>query len=140
MKVNITRNAEIVDKELAFSFSGAPPNSTAIFENGNGNSLYRPIEDGVCIVPADFLTGTVKLTVTELNSRNSAKKFACEEIFTEHKNGALIVYPSGLDIPVQIIEICTQMQEFYEYTQELSKIQDKLGEKLDKLLEGYDFD
>ncbi len=136
----LTRKPEIVEGELVISFSAAPPSATAIFENGNGNSLYRLIEDGACSVPADFLTGTVKLTVTALNGRNSAPKFVCEEIFTERKNGVLIVCPNGLDIPLQIIEIFSQMQDIREEMSALNERQDELGKKLDKLLDGYDFD
>lgn len=136
----LTRNVEIVEKELIITFSGAPPNATAIFENGNSDSLYRLIEDGACSVPADFLIGGVKLTVTALNGRNSAPKFFCEEIFTERKNGVLIVCPNGLDIPLQIIEIFSQMQDIRGEMSALNERQDELGKKLDKLLDGYDFD
>ena len=70
----LTRKPEMVDKELIITFSGAPSGATAIFENADGNSLYRLLADRTCVVPADFLVGEIKVTVTIENEKITPTK------------------------------------------------------------------
>lgn len=137
----LTRKPEMVDKELIISFSGAPSGATAIFENADGNSLYRLLADKTCSVPADFLVnGEIKVTVTLLNGKTDAEKFTCEPICVERKNGVILVYPNWLDLPMQIIEIYGELQGVKGGMEELFGKFDSLDKKVDKLLDGYDFD
>lgn len=136
----LTRKPEIVDKELITTFSGAPPGATAIFENAEGNSLYRLLADRTCVVPADFLVGEIKVTVTMLNGKVDAEKIICEPICVERKNGIVLVYPNWLDLPMQIIEIYGEIQGVKDGMSELLGKYDTLDKKVEKLLEGYDFD
>ena len=137
----LTRKPEMVDKELIISFSGAPSGATAIFENADGNSLYRLPADKTCSVPADFLVnGEIKVTVALLNGKADAKKFICEPICVERKNGVILVYPNWLDIPMQIIEIFGEIQKIKNEMATLSRNYNDLNKKVDKLLDGYDFD
>lgn len=137
----LTRKPEMVDKELIISFSGAPSGATAIFENADGNSLYRLLADKTCSVPADFLVnGEIKVTVTLLNGKADAEKFTCEPICVERKNGVILVYPNWLDLPMQIIEIYGELQGVKGGMEELFGKFDSLDKKVDKLLDGYDFD
>lgn len=136
----LTRKPEMVDKELLITFSGAPSGATAIFENANGNSLYRLLADRTCVVPADFLVGEIKVTVTMLNGKVDAEKFICEPICVERKNGVILVYPNWLDLPMQIIEIYGELQGVKGGMEELFGKFDSLDKKVDKLLDGYDFD
>ena len=137
----LTRKPEMVDKELIISFSGAPSGATAIFENADGNSLYRLLADKTCSVPADFLVnGEIKVTVTLLNGKADAEKFICEPICVERKNGVILVYPNWLDLPMQIIEIYGELQGVKCGMEELFGKFDSLDKKVDKLLDGYDFD
>ena len=137
----LTRKPEMVDKELIISFLGAPSGATAIFENADGNSLYRLLADKTCSVPADFLVnGEIKVTVTLLNGKADAEKFICEPICVERKNGVILVYPNWLDLPMQIIEIYGELQGVKGGMEELFGKFDSLDKKVDKLLDGYDFD
>ena len=137
----LTRKPEMVDKELIITFSGAPSGATAIFENADGNSLYRLLADKTCSVPADFLVnGEIKVTVTLLNGKTDAEKFTCEPICVERKNGVILVYPNWLDLPMQIIEIYGELQGVKGGMEELFGKFDSLDKKVDKLLDGYDFD
>ena len=136
----ITRNPEVVEDELIISFSGAPPGATAIFENSNGNSIYRLLSDDACSIPADFLVGEIKVTVTILNGKVDAEKITCEPICAERKNGVILVYPNWLDLPMQIIEIYGEIQGVKDGMSELLGKYDSLDKKVEKLLDGYDFD
>lgn len=137
----LTRKPEMVDKELIITFSGAPSGATAIFENADGNSLYRLLADKTCSVPADFLVnGEIKVTVTLLNGKTDAEKFTCEPICVERKNGVILVYPNWLDLPMQIIELYGELQGVKSDMGELFGKYDSLDKKVEKLLDGYDFD
>lgn len=136
----LTRKPEMVDKELIITFSGAPSGATAIFENADGNSLYRLLADRTCVVPADFLVGEIKVTVTLLNGKVDAEKITCEPICAERKNGVILVYPNWLDLPMQIIEIYGEIQGVKDGMGELLGKYDSLDKKVEKLLDGYDFD
>ena len=127
----LTRKPGMVDKELIITFSGAPSGATAIFENADGNSLYRLLADKTCSVPADFLVnGEIKVTVTLLNGRADAEKFTCEPICVERKNGVILVYPNWLDLPMQIIEIYGEIQKIKNEMAELKARQTQTEEKL----------
>ena len=136
----LTRQPETVENELFISFTGAPKDATAIFENKNGNSLYRLLEDGLCSVPADFLDGVIHVTVVQLNGAINAEKYHCESIYTTRKQGVLFVIPNGIDIPLQIVEILEQLQEIKQGLTSLDGKYKKQSLRLDKLIEGHDFD
>lgn len=134
----LTRKPEIVDGELIITFTGAPVNATAIFENGDGNSLYRQLSDKTCSIPADFIKGGVKVTVAVLDGKANAPKYICEEIFSDFVGGGVVVCPNGVDIPQEIVGIYASLQIVDEKFEELFKARTELNEKLEKLLEGYD--
>lgn len=136
----LTRQPEFVGKELIITFSGAPPDATAIFENSNGNSIYRLLVDKTCSVPTDFLVGEIKVTVTRLNGKADVEKCTCEPICVERKNGMVLVYPNWLDLPMQIIELYGELQEVKDNMSEIIVKHDSLDKKVEKLLDGYDFD
>ena len=137
----LTRKPEVVDKELIITFSGAPSGATAIFENADSNSLYRLLADKTCSVPADFLVnGEINVTVTLLTGKADAEKFTCAPICVDRKNGVILVYPNWLDLPMQIIEIYGELQGVKGGMEELFGKFDSLDKKVDKLLDGYDFD
>ncbi|MCM1218229.1 MAG: hypothetical protein NC548_27400 [Lachnospiraceae bacterium] len=137
----LTREPETVTGELIVSFTGAPANATAVFENGEGNSLYRLLKDETCAIPADFLKGCVRVTVAVLNGKEKAPKFTCERIYAKPvSDGGVIVCPDGLDVAKEIIAIHGEIQGIKGVCDLLNKSVAALGEKLVKLLDGYDFD
>ena len=135
-----TRKPEIVDKELIISFFGAPTDVTVIFENANGNSLYRTLTDNTCALPIDFLVGEIRVVITLLNGKSKKLKIVCESICAEQKNGTTFVYPNGLDLPMQIIEIYSELQKMKCDMEEMHVKHNTLDAKVGKLLDGYDFD
>lgn len=138
----LTREPETVTGELIVSFTGAPANATAVFENGEGNSLYRLLKDETCAIPADFLKGCVRVTVAVLNGKEKAPKFTCEGIYTKPvpSGGGVVVCPDGLDTAKEIIAVHGEIQEIKNLVSGLSKCLDNLNDKLVKLLDGYDFE
>ena len=136
----VTRAPEFINNELIVIFNDAPTGATAIFENGNGDSIYRLLADKTCSIPADFLIGEINVTVTLLNGKADAEKYTCEPICVERKNGVILVYPNWLDLPMQIIEIYGELQGVKSDMGEMLVKYDSLDKKVEKLLDGYDFD
>lgn len=137
----LTREPETVTGELLISFTGAPANATAVFENAEGNSLYRLLKDETCSIPADFLKGCVKVTVAVLNGKEKAPKYACEGIYTKPVPPVgVVVCPNGIDTAKEIIAAHGEIQEIKNLITGLGKSLDTLNEKLVKLLDGYDFE
>ncbi|MBQ8308942.1 MAG: hypothetical protein IJX96_03815 [Clostridia bacterium] len=136
----LTRKPESVEKELIFSFWGAPSGATAIFENAKGDSLYRLLFDETCVIPVEFLIGEIKVTLAVFHGKADAEKYNCEPICTECVNGGLLVYPNWLDLPMQIIEIYGAIQAVKDDIDKLSGKYEELGGKVERLLDGYDFD
>lgn len=137
----LTRKPETVTNELIVSFTGAPADATAVFENGGGNSLYRLLKDETCAIPADFLKGCIRVTVAVLNGKDDAPKYTCESIYTDSTAfGGVIVCPDGLDRDLELISIRAGMQDLRDLFGAIVKRLDETDERLTKLLDGYDFD
>ena len=136
----LTRKPEIVNKELGFGFLGAPLGATAIFENGEGNVLYRVISNKGCTLPLDFLVGEIKITVTLLDGRTNPERITCEPIYAEREKNGVLVYPNWLDLPMQIIEIYRELENTKENITEVVDAQRNTNKRVEKLLDGYDFD
>lgn len=134
----LTREPEQVDDELIITFTGAPSGATAIFENENGNSLYRLLKDETCAIPKEFIKGSVTATVAVLNGQANAPKYRCETIYSKSVGGVLVVCPNGLDVPQEIISVYACMQDLNDKHATLTKAMDDLNEKLARLLDGWD--
>lgn len=137
-----TRKPEVVrlNGVLMFSFTKAPSGATAIFENANGQSLYRDLSKNECLIPVDFLVGEIKITVAFLNGNANVKRIVCEPICAERKDGVVLIYPSTLDTAIQIIELHKDLQAVKDDMDSWRTAHDSLDEKVNKLLDGYDFD
>ena len=136
----ITRKPEILNDGLIISFKNAPTSATIILRNQKGNSLYRSLIDSSCEIPLDFLKGEISVLLTVLNGKSNTEKYICEPFFVEEKNGVIMVYPNWLDLPMQIIDIYGELQSVKGGMEELFGKFDSLDKKVDKLLDGYDFD
>jgi len=135
----LTRGAEIVQGELLVTFSDAPEDAVAIFENKKtGNALYRTLEDNTCSVPETFLRGEIGVSVTVMDGKTTSPVYVCTEIKAELIEGAVFVTPNDEDLARALGEVLTEMQTMKD---ELKKANDKCSEleiKLNKLIEGYD--
>ena len=140
----LTREPEIIDKNLYITFTGAPENATVIFESKiKGDTLYRELQDGMCCVPARFLCpileDVIKVTVVVLDGKSN-EKWQCEEIKAGKNisNDTIIVKPNDMNIPLQIVEVLLEQQKIKDDMKQLTDNFSELNQKLDKLLEGYD--
>ena len=136
----VTRTPQIIDGDLPVSFLAISPGYTAIFEDSSGRALYRTLVDNACVIPENFLAGEIKVTLAILDGESDSKKYVCEPFYVERKNGVVLVYPNWLDLPMQIIELYSELQGVKDDMGELSGRYSDLDEKVDKLLDGYDFD
>ena len=136
----LTREPELLDGDLFIKFTNAPDNATAIFENKNGDSLYRTIDKEECSVPKDFLDGVIRCKVVVLDGKSDAPKFDCENIYTKKLDDKIICCPNGIDIPLQIVETLSGLQDVKDGLSCLSDKHEKISQKLDKLIEGYEFE
>lgn len=140
----LTREPEIIDKNLYITFTGAPENATVIFESKiKGDTLYRELQDGMCCVPARFLCpileDVIKVTVVVLDGKSN-EKWQCEEIKTGKNisNDTIIVKPNDMNIPLLIVEVLLEQQKIKDDMKQHTDNFSELNQKLDKLLEGYD--
>lgn len=129
----LTRNPKLVEKELTISFSNAPQNATAIFSNEEGTNLYRDLKDNACVIPLQFLVGEIKVAVADLGD-SLADRCLCESFYAERKGELLFVYPNGMDMPVQVVELYGELQKLKT---ELLKRDAKLSQ-LEKRVESYE--
>lgn len=137
----LTREPETVTDELIISFTGAPADATAVFENGEGNSLYRLLKDDTCAIPVAFLKGCVRVTVAMLNGKDNAPKYDCEGIYTAPiPPVGVIVCPDGLDMALELISARAEIQTLRERIDALCARADTTDERITKMLDGYDFD
>ena len=136
----LTREPETVSGELIISFTGAPEGATAIFDNGEGNSLYRLLKDETCAIPTSFLKGRVKVTVAVLNGKEGAPKFVCESIYTKEVPHGVLVCADGLDVSRELIDAYGEIQAVGKVVCDLKTRLDDLNEKVVRLLDGYDFE
>ncbi len=137
----LTREPETVTDELIISFTGAPADATAVFENGEGNSLYRLLKDDTCAIPVAFLKGCVRVTVAMLNGKDSAPKYVCEGIYTAPiPSVGVMVCPDGLDMALELISARAEIQTLRERIDGLCARADATDERITKMLDGYDFD
>jgi hypothetical protein len=127
-----------VKDELVVSFENAPNNATVIFEDVEGKTLYKRIINKECRVPAMFLTGELKVAVVVFSG--DTPKYQCESIFGKRFGEQIIVCPNGIDTPVEIVNIYAEMETLKQGNKALQEELAKANRKLEKILEGYDFD
>lgn len=124
--------------ELGVSFENAPENGTAIFEDANGKSLYRRIVNGECFVPASFLTSKLNVGITVFSG--STTKYQCESLCCKVFDNHIIVCANGIDAPVEIVNVYKELEAVKQNNKALQEELAKANKKLEKILEGYDFD
>ena len=135
----LTREPEVIADKLSLAFLGAPENATAIFEKENGGSMYKPLENGSCALPADFLSGKIAVTVVVLNGELNPPKWSCEGIKAVKEDDVLIVYPNDLDAQHRIVGLELAQNDLREEIKTLKEKFTELNDKFNKLVEGYDF-
>ena len=138
--VLLTRQPELERGEVLIAFTGAPDGATAIFEC-NGDSIYRLLKDGICIISADKLSGPVAVTLAVLDGSARPKKWICEELVADVREdrGGVILSPNDANLPERVTELKLENEELRNAQKNLENAIKALEEKLTSIYEGYDF-
>ncbi len=137
--VILTRQPEMLreDEELCVQFNNNDPDATAIFQPKDGDSLYRSLSDGLCCVPATKLCGAVSVTVANLNGKTPIKRWICEELNVEKKNGGYLISPNDMNLPQVVVSLRLENEELRcAQAKQEAEIQE-LREMLTEIIEGY---
>lgn len=136
--VLMTRQPMLEVEKIKITFTGAPEGVTAIFENGS-NTIYRALENNVCTIPVDILSGPVSVTLAILDKSARPKKWICEELLADKwKNGAVLISPNDSNLPMRVLELKLENEKIRKNQERLEERLDKLSARLDDLYEGYD--
>lgn len=128
-----TRRPMIVFDSIEIAFFNVPEQATVVFTNEKKANLYRELKNGCCSVPAFFLIGEIKIAISYRNEAGE-QKYICESFYAEREKDFIFVYPNGMDIPMQIVEIYSEIQHL---NNELLKRDAKI-EKMRKRIESYE--
>ena len=136
--VILSRNPVTVYDDLSVSFSGAPENATAIFDTENA-SLYRPLTDGACTVPADVLIGAIRVTVVVFDGSACSRRWPCEELFAEKlRDGGTLVFPNDMNLPQRFVELKKENDDIRQSQKRIEERLAELEDRIERLLDGYD--
>lgn len=135
--VILTRQPELVREEAVFKFIGAPEGATAIFES-NGENLYRPLNEGSCVVYVGKLKGEVRISVSVLEGQADACLWSCEGLKVEPVKHSKLIMPNDMNLPERYIELKLENEEIRISQVRLEQRMAELEEKLENIMEGYD--
>lgn len=128
--VILTRQAKIVEDDITFTFESAHEGSTAIFES-KGNSYYRELNDGKCVLPFRALDGEISVTV--FIKGNSKAIWRCECFKAEClPDGNVILMPNDGDIPGEMARIRVENHDLREKNVELESRCERVVGALEK--------
>lgn len=126
------------EQELRVRFENAPENGTAIFEDAQKKTVYRRLIDGACNVPKDFLNGDISVVIAVFSG--NTPKYQCEGIHVERVSDELIVYPGGIDMPAELSTVLDKLEGLAQDNVAMNKKLNEANKKLEKILDGYDFE
>ena len=139
--VLLARGAQLVRDSLFVRFENTPENATAIFECG-GKECYRVLseqEQSDCVIPADFLNGTVKVTVAVLDGSARPTKWICEAFTAERQeDGSIFVAPDDTNLPQKVADLRVENDALRKNVKELTQKIENLETRIQTMLEGYD--
>lgn len=139
--VLFARGVQLVRDALFVRFENAPENATAIFEC-DGKECYRVLseqEQSDCVIPADFLNGTVKVTLAVLDGSARPKKWICEALTAERQeDGSVFVAPDDTNLPQKVADLQMENDALRGRVDELAKSLEDLDTRIQTMLEGYD--
>jgi hypothetical protein len=134
----ITRQPLLVEEEIYVSFSGTPPNATAIFSTSEA-SFYRNLVNGGCTAPINKMNGEVSVTVCVLEGSGAGQKWTCEGLKCDkHKDGGTVLFPNDMNIPEKFAKIEIEFDEHKKHCIQIEEKLKNLENKLSEILEGYD--
>ena len=138
--VILSRCPELIELDFEVSFVEAPIGATAIFENCSGDSIYREIINESCVVPADILKGTIKVTIVLFDDTSKPQKWLCEELVAKTlKDGSTLVMPNDMNMPQKFVELMLKNQELKDYVTELEVRLKTLEDKFEDVFEGHNY-
>ena len=137
--VLITRKPEMIYDELVIGFSGCPMGATAIIESG-GKSFYREIVEETCAISEGCLCGhDVRVCVAILDHSARPKRWMCEHFIAEkQRDGGTLVYADESMLPKKYTDLALEAQALRKRCTAVEDRVQKLEDRLERLMEGYD--
>ncbi len=132
--VILTRQPEIVEGAVFFTFEGTPAGATAIFITLDGKEYYRHADEA-CSVPASALVGETKVTVALLRE---GKQWKCEGLLGDPVQDGVLIAPNDADLPGNVADLQIQLHEVRESFLRLEARYEALNQRLTEMMEGYD--
>ncbi len=136
--VILSRQPEVVEKELTVHFDGAPENATAVFETESGDSYYRILMDGECSLPIERISGSVKVTVLILDDPTGKLRWYCEGLKADKlQSGETLITPDDMNLPDAVAALRLENQEIRKTCKDLEERFTSFEEQLERIMEGY---
>ena len=126
------------EKDLIVRFMNAPPGGMAIFETSDERTVYRRIKNCECCVPRSFLNGVISVTYVVFSG--NTVKYQCENIYALDAGEKVVICPGGVNLETEVINLNLKIDILSKNYNELNGQLEKLNKKLEKILDGYDFD
>lgn len=136
--VILTRQPEIAESALFVHFTGVPTNATAIFTLESGESYYRPLSDASCSLPVANLRGAIKVTVAVLD-KTPLRRWICEEFKADKLKEGTLIAPNDMNLPQTVVDLRLENEDLRLTCRKLEEMYKEISDKLEKIMEGYDF-
>lgn len=136
--VILTRQPANAESALFVHFMGVPANATAIFTLESGETYYRDLSDDSCSLPAAKLQGAIKVTVAVLD-KTPLRRWICEEFKADKLKEGTLIAPNDMNLPQTVVELRLENEKLRSTCRNLEEMYKELSDKLEKIMEGYDF-
>ena len=136
--VILSRQPELVEKELVVQFDGAPENATAVFETESGDDYYRMLVGGECSLPIERIKGSVKVMVLILDDPSGKNRWHCEGLKADKlQSGETLISPDDMHLPDTVTALRLENQEIRKAYKDLEDRFVRLEERLERIMQGY---
>lgn len=132
----ITDRKPIVTQTGTFQIDvhGAPSGSKLLVRNENGDTYYRDVNDGVCVLPV--VLGVLEVWVKHFGER--VITWRCEPLCaTDIGDGRVLVLPHDTNIPAEMATVREELQRTRDDFKRLLAAYEELDERINKMLEGW---
>lgn len=135
--VILERNPILLKEKLRLSFAPATGKMMVGIEN-QGVFYYRRLQDGCCELDAGKLQGVVKITLADTAFGSLQKRITCEELFVEHTDKGIWVYPNDGNLPQIAAQLRVENDNMRRSFAALEKKFNALEKRFECMMEGYD--
>ena len=135
--VILVRNPVLLSGAFTLRFPGMADKLSVEFEN-QGISYFRELRSGECQINTDKLQGAVKVTLLETASGSARRKWTCEELFVEHTDKGVWIYPNDGSLPQVVAKLRVENDDIRRELAALKKEFKALEKRFERMMEGYD--